>query len=245
MKSLMRAAAVAAVLSTSVALPALAQPPGGVVAPYTPTTLNLSAFGEVRTPPDMATITLGVMTQGPTAEAATRANGERMNAVTAALRRAGLNDRDIQTSGLNLNPQYVYQQNEPPRLTGYNANNQVTIRVMDLARLGPAIDAAVGAGANEVQGIAFGLRNPAAAEDEARRRAVQSLRAKAGVYAQATGLPLGRLINLSEGGGYSPPPPRPIPMLATARMEKADATSISPGELSVRVDVSAVYELGR
>jgi uncharacterized protein YggE len=244
MKILVRAAFAAALLA-SAAAPAVAQVPSVAAAPLSGTALTLSAFGEVKTAPDMAAISLGVLTQGPTAEDASRANAERMNAVMTALRRAGVAERDIQTSGLNLSPQYVYDQGQPPRLNGYQARNQVTVKVTDLAHLGATLDGAVAAGANEVQGIAFGLKNPTAAEDEARRRAVAALQAKAGVYAQATGMRIVRMISLSEGGGYQAPPPRPIPMVAGVARMKAEDTSISPGETTVRIDVEATYELGR
>jgi uncharacterized protein len=246
MKSLMRAAALSLLLCGT-AVTASAQPPERAPMDASrPTTLNLGAYGEVRTAPDMATIMLGVMTQGPTAEAAMRANADRMASMMAALRRQGIAERDIQTAGINLNPQYVYEPNTPPRLTGYQANNQVTIRVMDLARLGQALDATVAAGANEVQGISFGLRTPATAEDEARRRAVAALQAKAGLYATALGGRVGRLVTLNEGGGYAAPPPRPVPMAAMARIAGESAqTSVSPGEIVVRIDISGVYELAR
>lgn len=244
MKTLMRASAMAIVLSAA-ALAAQAQPAAAPAIAAQATTLNLSAYGEVRTAPDMATINLGVTTTGATAQEASSANAQRMNQVIAALRKAGVAERDIQTSGLNLNAQYAYEQNQPPRLTGYQASNQVTIRVMDLARLGQAIDAAVSSGANQMNGIGFALRDPAAAENEARRRAVRALQSKADLYAQATGLRLGRLVNLSEGGGYAPPPPMPMPVARMAAFEKADSTPVSPGEIEVRIDITGVYELGR
>jgi uncharacterized protein YggE len=243
MKTSIRAALLAVSLCGT-ALAAQAQPVGPPAERINGTALNISAFGEVRTAPDMATVMLGVMTQGPTADEAMRANAARMNQVLAALRRVGIAQADIQTSGVNLNPQYVYEQNQPPRLNGYQANNQVSVRVMDIAKVGAALDAAISAGGNEVQGISFGLRDPAAAEDEARRRAVRALQAKAGLYAQATSSRVGRLVSLSEGGGYQPPPPRPIAMVAAQRM-KEDSTPVAGGELSVRIDVSAVYELVR
>ena len=206
------------------------------------TTLNLSADGEVRVAPDMATITLGVTTQSGTAGGAMQANAAQMNGVVQALRRQGVAESDIRTSGLNLNPQYAYANNEAPKLTGYQAVNQVTIRVQDLTKLGADIDAVVGAGANEIQGISFGLKNAEAAENEARIKAAKALSAKASLYAGATGYKVVRMVNLSESGGYSPEPPRP--MLAMARAEKA-STPIAAGELSVRIQVSGTYELGR
>lgn len=159
----------------------------------------------------------------------------------AALKKAGIAARDIQTSNLSLNAQYAYEQNQPPKLTGYQASNRVTITVRDLAKLGAAVDATVSAGANTVNGISFGLANPQAAEDAARLAAVKALQAKAELYGRATGYKAVRLVNLSEGGGYTPAPP-PMPVFAMAKREMADATSISAGELKVRVDVSAVYE---
>lgn len=231
------AAAGAAVLALS-AVPAAAQ---GNDAAFRATTFNLSASGETEIAPDMATITLGVQTEGASAAAALSANGLAMNKVIAALKKAGVAERDIQTSNLNVNPQYVYEQNQPPRLTGYQASNQVTILARDLSKLGQTIDAAASAGANTVSGISFGLQNPQKAEDEARVKAVAALKAKSDLYARATGYKVVRLVSLNEAGGYTPSP-RPVAMFAYAKREMADSTAISGGELKVRVEVSATYE---
>ena len=118
--------------------------------------LNLSAYGEVKTAPDMATITFGVQTEAPTAQAAMQQNAEQMTRVMAALRRAGINERDVQTSGLNLQAQYDYQENQPPRLRGYQAVNRVTATINDLDRVGTTADAVVAAGVNQIDGISFG-----------------------------------------------------------------------------------------
>jgi uncharacterized protein YggE len=165
-----------------------------------------------------------------------------MTKVVAALKKAGIAERDIQTSNLNVNPQYVYEQNQPPKLNGYQASNQVTIQVRDLARLGQTVDATVNAGATNVGGISFGLQDPQAAEDAARLDAVKALQAKADLYARATGYRIVRLVSLGEGGGYTPPR-RPMPMYAMAKREMADSSPVSAGELKVRIDVSATYEL--
>jgi uncharacterized protein YggE len=247
MKSLINAAALSLALAAGplAAGQALAQPsPAAADAAFRATTLSLSAHGETRVAPDMATINLGVVGEGQSAAAALSANSAKMNRVMAALRKGGIADKDIQTSGLNLNPQYVYVQNEPARLSGYQASSQVTVTVRDLARLGPAVDATVGAGADQVNGVSFALADPSAAEDAARLEAVKALAAKAELYAKATGHKVLRLVSLNEGGGYTPAPP-PMPVMAMARMEKADATAVAPGELRVRIDVSAVYELAR
>ncbi len=236
------AALIGGALLLGAAAPALAQTSAD--AAFKATTFSLSAYGETRIAPDMATITLGVQTDAPTAAEALKANGARMNQVLAALKKAGIAERDVQTSNLNLNAQYAYEQNQPPKLTGYQASNQVTITVRDLTKLGATVDATVNAGANTVNGISFGLANPQAAEDAARLDAVKALQAKAVLYARATGYKDLRLVNLSEGGGYTPAP-QPVPMFAMAKREMSDATSISAGELKVRVDVNAVYEAAK
>lgn len=246
MKTLLRAAAFGLALSAAAAPAVLAQAaPPAADSLFKATTLNLGAYGETRVAPDMATITLGVMTQGKTAAEAMQANATRMAAVMASLRKAGIADKDIQTSNLNLNPQYRYVENEPPVLIGYQASNNVTIIVHDLKRLGSAVDASVGAGANQVQGIAFGLEDPTTAENAAREAAVKALAAKAELYARATGYRITRLVSLTEGGGYVSPPPMPMERFAMAAQAKDAGTSISGGELKVRVDVSGLYELGR
>ena len=150
--------------------------------------LNLSAYGEVKVAPDQATINFGVVTEAPTAQEAMTQNAQQMTRVVAALRRAGIAERDIQTSGLNLSAQYDYQQNEPPKLRGYQASNRVTVTIQDLTKVGTTADAVVAAGVNQIDGIGFGLKDPKAAEDQARVLAVRALQDKARLYAQALGV---------------------------------------------------------
>jgi uncharacterized protein YggE len=245
MKTLLRAGALSLLLATAAATTALAQAaPPAADTMFRATTLNLSAYGEIQAAPDMATINLGVNTTAATAAQAMAANSTQMNQVVAALKKAGIVAKDIQTSGLNLNAQYVYEQNQPPKLTGYQAANQVTVTVHDLKRLGAAVDATVNAGANQVNGVSFGLENPTVAEDAARQEAVKALQAKAELYAKATGYRVSRLVSLSEGGGYSAAPP--LPMASFAKRDMAVSGSrVEPGELKVRIDVSGLYEIAR
>jgi uncharacterized protein YggE len=247
MNTLMRTAALAAVLAggAMTAAPVMAQTASAADAMFQATTLNLSAYGEVKTAPDMATITLGVLTEAPTAAAAMQANAQKMPQEMATLKKAGIAERDIQTSNLNLNPKYVYVQNEEPRLTGYQASNQVTITVRDLSKLGAAVDASVSAGANQVQNISFGLTDATEAENEARQKAVKALAAKADLYAQATGHRVQRLVSLSEAGGYAPQPPMPMMRFKSEAMAADASSPVAPGELRVRIDISGLYELGR
>jgi len=245
MKSFVRAAALAGLLSAgALAAPIVAGAQATTADPaFAATTLSLSAHGETQVTPDQATITLGVQTKAASARDAMAQNAQRMSAVIAALRGAGIAGKDIRTSNINLEAQYVYAPNTAPRLTGYQASNDVTITVEDLARLGPAIDAVTEAGANQINGIGFGLKAPGPAEDAARLEAVKALRAKAELYAQAAGYHIARLVNLTEGGGYAPQPLRPMAM-AKARSVAAP-TPVEAGELTVSADVSAVFELAR
>lgn len=245
MKMLMRAAALSLALGAIAAPAAFAQTamPGGADAVFRATTLNLGAYGETRLAPDMATINLGVTTEAPTAQAAMQANAAQMNQVMAALKRGGIAAKDIQTSQLSVEPQYVYEQNKPPRLTGYRSTNQVTVTVRDLSKLGAAVDATVSAGANQISGINFGLADPTSAENAAREQAVKALAAKADLYATATGHRVLRLVSLSEGSSFTPP--QPLPMVAMAARFKEADTAVSPGEIKVRVDIGGVYELTR
>lgn len=236
-------AAFTAVLLLAAAPAAMAQEASAADAMFRATTLNLSAYGEVKAAPDMASITLGVQTEAPTAQVAMAQNAERMSRIITALKTAGLAEKDIQTSNISLDAQYDYQQNQPPKLRGYQASNTVTITVYDISRLGRTLDAVTAAGANQINGIGFGLRDSTAAENQARLKAVQALQAKAQLYAGATGNRVLRLVNLSEGGGYVPQPPRPMAM-ARAEFAKAD-TPVQAGELSVRIEISGLYELAR
>ena len=207
--------------------------------------LNLSAFGEVKVAPDQATINFGVVTEAATAQEAMTQNAQQMTRVVAALRRAGIAERDIQTSGLNLSAQYDYQQNEPPKLRGYQATNRVTVVINDLTKVGVTADAVVAAGVNQIDGIAFGLKDSKAAEDQARQLAVRALQDKARLYAQALGVQLGGVRTLTEGGGYMPEPPRPMYARAMAMDSAGGATPVSAGELTVRIDISGTYDIGR
>ena len=207
------------------------------------TVLTVQAQGEARLAPDRAGLTLGVTTTAATAAAAQQQNARRMAAVVEALHRAGLSGPDLQTSSLSLAPQYSYEEGRPPRLTGYQAANSVTATVRDLRRLPEVLDAAAAAGADEVRGPDFGLSDPQAATDAARRQAVDKLGAEAALYARAAGLRVVRLASLSETGVATPEPPAPV-LFARAMSAKA-ATPVEAGEVVVRVDVSAVYELAR
>ncbi len=201
-------------------------------------TINVSAQGEVNVDPDLATVRLGITTVGSTAAVALAANAEKTAQVVAAMGRLGVARKDTRTSHLGLSAQFAYEAGKAPRLTGYEARHEITIIVRDLPTLGRDLDAAVVAGANEMNGLDFGLSNPMASDDVARLQAVQALTAKATLYAQALGYRRIALITLTELAGSSGPTVGPMP-----RMALANVTAPEPGQLKVRVQLSAQYAI--
>lgn len=205
------------------------------------TALTVAAEARASEKPDIATLNAGVVTEAPTAEAALAENARRMNAVIAAVKRAGVAERDIQTSQLSVQPQMVYAENVPPRLSGYQATNMVSVKVRNLANVGKTVDALVAVGGNQLNGISFGLDNPDAALDRARAEALKKARARADVYAQAVGMRVFKIIAIEEGGSVSPPRPYAMPMMARAAI--ADSTPVAAGEVELTANVSVTFEL--
>ncbi len=224
-----------------VAAPLAAQPSAPPIVPVAGTVLELNAEGQSKRTPDIATVSAGVVTQGADAAAAMRDNAARMERVVAALKRAGVLDRDIQTSNVSLQPQYRYAQNEAPVITGYQAQNTVTVRFREIARAGAVLDALVATGANQINGPELGLDNPAQAMDEARLDAVAQAKARAELYARAAGLRVKRILSISESGGYIPP--RPMPVMMRAQAMDAAETKIMAGEQALSVTLSVRFEL--
>jgi len=226
----------AAVLGTSLlATPALAQAP-------VPPMITVSGEGTVSVPPDLALVDGGVTSEARTAREASEANNVAMSKVLLALKTAGLDDKDLQTSRLSLFPQYA-QQNRPnpgPNvITGYRASNRVTIRVRDVKKVAATIDALVSSGANEVGGVNFMVTKASELLDEARTQAIADARRKAELYAKAAGVNLGMPISISEDG--SNPPPAPM-MLRKMAADSASAP-VAQGEEVLRVNVSVSWEI--
>jgi len=207
------------------------------------TRLDINATGEVTRVPDVAIISAGVVSRSPTATAALQDTASRMTKVLAALKRAGVEDRDIQTSSVNLNAEYRYPQDQAPQLVGYTASNTVTVRFRDIRNSGKIVDALVGQGANQINGPNLVVDKPEAALDEARAKAVAVGRARADLYARSLGMRVVRVVSMNESGGYyaPPPPPPPAPMMM-ARAER-DSTSIQPGEQKLQVNLAMTFEL--
>jgi uncharacterized protein YggE len=220
-----------------VAQPAL----GPLVQTISGTRLDVSATGEVSRVPDVAIISAGVQTRAATATGAISENAARMERVRAALKAAGIADRDVQTSSISLNPEYRYVENVPPRLTGYTASNQVNVRFRDIRNSGRILDALVAEGANQINGPSLTIDKPQQALDEARVNAIANGRARAEVYARALGMRVLRLLSVSEPTSF-----RGGEIVVTgARLGAAadSSTKIDPGEQQLQVTVSMSFEL--
>lgn len=214
------------------------------VLPGDGTLLSVSAQAEAKRVPDIARVSAGVVTQAAEADAAMRANAAQMEKVMAAIRAAGIAARDVQTTGVNVHPQYDYREGSTPRITGYQATNTVQATVRDIGDLGDVLDALVASGANQVHGPSFDIDDKDAVYDEARRAALEKARARAQMYAEALGMRVRRIASISEGGGFGPP--RPMQMMAMdAAQESRASTPISPGESTLTVNLDVVFELGR
>ncbi len=241
MRPITAATLITFMLATSMtALPAFADDTRG--------TISISGLGEVTAAPDTAFITSGVTTQGATAREALDANTKAMTDLLDTLKAAGIEARDIQTSGFSVNPNYVYSDARdangyqlPPKINGYQVYNTVTVRVRDLNSLGSVLDKAVNVGANTINGISFSVADPSKLYDEARKAAFADAREKAALYADVAAEELGNIVNISESQGYSSP--QPYMMKATADAAGAPVP-IASGELSFQINVQVTWNLG-
>jgi uncharacterized protein YggE len=206
------------------------------------TRLDVTATGEVTRVPDIAIISAGVVTRSSTASGAIQDAADRMQKVLSALKRAGVEDRDIQTGSINLNPEYRYPENQAPQLVAYTASNTLTIRFRDVRNSGKILDALVAQGANQINGPDLTVDKPEAALDEARANAIAIGRARAELYARSLGLHVARVVSVSESGGYAVPPPAPPPAPMMARMSAA-SSKIEPGEQKLQVTLAMTFEL--
>jgi uncharacterized protein len=206
------------------------------------TRLELNARGEARVVPDLAIVSAGVLTQAADSTLAMRDNAARMSKVFAALKAAGIAEKDIQTQAVSLSPQYRYNNNEAPVIIGYQANNTVSVRFRDIGKSGAVLDALVKQGANQINGPSLTVENPEAAQDKARLDAIKTLRGRAELYARATGTKVKRIVSMSESIEFSGNP-MPMMMARGVSEDAAPKTSIAPGEQSLGITISAVFEL--
>jgi uncharacterized protein YggE len=228
----------AVALAASIAFPAVA------LAEPTPPRIIVVGEGEMAVAPDMALLSLAVMREAKTAREALSANNEAIAAVIAAMKTAGIEARDLQTSNLQINPRYDYTPKQDgtqeAKLVAYQVTNTVSVRVRDIAKTGELIDQAVTLGVNQGGSITFTNDDPSATVTEARKRAVADAMAKAKTLAEAAGVGLGRITEMSEMSNA--PLPMPIEAKAFDRVQ-AQAVPIETGENSYKVQVNVTFEL--
>lgn len=229
-------------LAAGFAMPAIAQE-----APRA-ATITVEGQGEVLATPDTAIVTSGVTTDGATAREALDANTKAMAELVAALKEAGIEPKDIQTSNFSVNPQYIYsdQRNEngytlPPKISGYQVYNGVNVRVRKLADLGTILDKMVTVGANTIGGVSFSVAETGKLLDEARKAAFADAKSKAEVYGGVAELTLGRIASIQESTGYGQP--QPYMMKAEAAYAGAAPVPVEAGQISYTVNVSVQWEV--
>lgn len=208
-------------------------------------TIIVSGEGEAALAPDMAVLSLGVVSQAPAAADALSANNAAMAKVLADLKADGLAERDLQTSNFTVMPQYRpipdgESSETGPEIIGYTVQNTLTVRLRDLSKLGALIDRSIKLGVNQGGDIAFTNDEPEAAISEARKEAVADALAKARTLTEAAGVRLGRIIEISEN--YSRPMPQTLYRAAMAK-EMADAAPVASGENSYSVTVNVTFAI--
>jgi len=203
--------------------------------------------GSVELAPDMAMLTLSVVREADTATAALEANSSAMTEVLAAMRAEDIEGRDLQTSGFSIQPRYFYppresnREPEPPRIVGYTVRNSLAVRVRDIKRVGVILDKSIALGVNEGGNIAFGNDDPSAALSQARVMAMQDAMAKAETLAEAAGVKIGKILEISEQSFN--PRPKPMARAEMAMVRSADAVPVATGENTYRVTVSAAFAI--
>ena len=206
-------------------------------------TITVTGTGTAEAAPDIATLRVGVTSEAKTARAAMDQTNARTAAIIARMAGLGVAERDMQTSGLSVNPVWS---NRPTsngmsenKITGFVARNGLTLRVRDLATLGDVIDRAVDDGANDIGGVSFDVDDPAPLLNAARRDAVADAMARARLYAEAAGVTLGTLQSLSEQGGYTPQP-----RMMEMAMARDSGAPIARGEVGFSASVTMVFAIG-
>lgn len=202
-----------------------------------PSLITVSGEGQVSVAPDLALLSGGVSTTGKTARESSEANAKLMTAVMGALKAAGIAEVDIQTTRLSLFPLRDNSKTSDLRIIGFQATNQVTVKIRDTGKVAEVIDRLVGAGANDISGLQFVVSAPSKPLDQAREAAIADARRKAEIYATAANAKLGAAVSITEEGTVSPGP-----MVMRSAKE---ATPIAPGEQIQRISVSVSYELLR
>jgi len=202
-----------------------------------PPAISVTGTATISVPPDLAEVEAGVTSDAKTAREASETNNATVGKLLLALKAAGIDARDIQTSRLSLQPQNAPNRAGSPAITGYRASNRVTVRLRDVAKVAGTIDMLVGAGANDIGGINFMVSQASKLLDDARTQAVADARRKAEIYAKAAGVTLGAPLSISEEGS---PGPMPFRKMAAGMVA---ATPVAQGEETLQVTVNVTWAI--
>jgi uncharacterized protein YggE len=203
-------------------------------------TISLSATGAVKTTPDKVDISTGVTSEAKSAREALDKNTAAMTKVVEALKEEGIEPKDIQTTNFSVGPIHEQRaEGRAPLVVGYRVNNQVRITLHDTKMLGAILDKVVSLGANQIDAIEFGVEEPEALKDEARKLALKNVTDNAKLYAEAAGVGLGPIFSISEGESSYQPRFSP----AATRMEMSNDVPIEAGTATVEVRVRVTWEI--
>lgn len=206
--------------------------------------INVSGSGEILAKPDIAYLSIGVQSEGNTAAAAQKANATKINKVTQLLKEKwNISADDIQTSQFYVQPDYTFNEKEGQKLKGYVANHTLSVKYRNLDKIGQLLDEATNSGANNVDNIRFSVENPSAYEEEAIAKALINAQSKASAVAKAAKRGLGTLVNVSVDGGDAQVLTLRESAMSKPLLDGGNETEIQSGQVTVKVQVSAQYEM--
>lgn len=207
----------------------------------TANTISFSGEGKALAKPDIAVISMSIITEGVTSKDAQYDNSKKSKAATDFLKEQGIEDKDIKTAGYNIYPQYSYHQNASPEIKGYQANQIMEAKVRDLDKLSDILSGVVSAGINQVNNLSFQIDDPDSLKAEARAKAIENAKMKAGGLEKQLGVRLGRIVNFSESvGGF--PGPIFYEKAITAEID-GGGPALPTGENEVVVNVTITYQI--
>jgi uncharacterized protein len=203
-------------------------------------TISVSGHGEMQAVPDVATVSIGVNTQGATAAEALESNNKAMRTLFEMLKKAGIEARDISTSNFSVGPRYNYDNNtQPPKIMGYDVTNMVNVTVRKVEDVGESLDLLVSSGSNLINGVYFSVSKADTLLDDARIAAIADAKRKAELYARAAGVKLGNIVSINEASAAPPP----IMYQGRAKTTEANDVPIAQGEQTLSTNVTVTYEL--
>ncbi len=202
-----------------------------------PRTVTVRGEGSISVKPDLAVITFGTLSQSPQVAAALEANNQSMRKLLDSIKKFGVADKDVQTSGFNVSPRY--ERGRRGRIVGYSVRNSLTVKLRDLSKVGELISIAMGQGANQLHGFRFVVEKTPERLDELRRAAVKDAARKAKILVESAGLKIGRAIRIAEGSALVPVRRARVAMGGSG----SSSVPVAPGESELRLFVTVVFEI--